>query len=249
MNCPYCLKYFKSWLSVRGHVSHCLLNNKEFCVDLEYGAIHFSELLDPLVHKRYKNTTLQGYLKTFKKNNIISPSFSLTNIHTKESILKTIEEFVHKYNYVPSTRDFDSNILYPNSSTVRYYFSSWNEAIIEAGYNPVIQNGFGASTYGLDDVLYRSKAEAYFSDTYLYNKYNYIVEPKYPKPHYKYYDWYLPKLDLYIELDGGCRPEVILDKIKINLELNRNLLVIPYKLIYKFNNIDELRKACAMIAS
>ena len=111
-----------------------------------------------------------------------------------------------------------------------------NKAIEAAGFEPNIQNGFGIDTYGLDGHLYRSQAEAYFADNFLYGKYKYVVEPKYPEPHNKFYDWYIEDLNVYIELDGGLRPQVIEEKIEINKNLGRKLLVYTTEQIYKLNN-------------
>lgn len=66
-----------------------------------------------------------------------------------------------------------------------------------------------------------------------------LLEPKYPKPHNKYYDWYIRELDLYIELDGGLRPQVIAEKITINTQLGRELQVFKIKDIYDSNYIKE----------
>lgn len=72
----------------------------------------------------------------------------------------------------------------------------------------------------------------YFADTFLYGNYTYDIEPKYPEPHNRYYDWYVHELDLYIELDGGIRPEVIKEKVSINKKLGRNLKVVKTSEIY-----------------
>lgn len=150
---------------------------------------------------------------------------------SKEGIIEAVQRFYKKNNRIPQYRDFSSK-NYPNNKTVQKYFGTWNKAIEAAGYPPNIQSGYGVRTVALDGVLYRSKAEAYFCDNYLYQKYTYDVEPKYPEPHNRYYDWYIKELDLYIELDGGCRPAVTDTKININNELNRKLLVVKTKDIY-----------------
>ena len=91
-----------------------------------------------------------------------------------------------------------------------------------------------------DNKLYRSNAEVYFVTKYLFNKIDYIIEPNYPKPYNKKrYDWYIPSLDLYIELDGGCRPEAISEKIEINKILGRQLLLIQTKDIYNKNTLKD----------
>jgi hypothetical protein len=156
-------------------------------------------------------------LKKLKLLKLVPPTFTFRHFSSKEDIIKAIIHFKLVFGRIPGVRDFGSNNPgYPNHDTVKTHFGSWNAAIEAAGFIPNIQNGFGVNTRGLDDHLYRSMAEACFVDTYLYSKYDYIIEPKYPAPHNKYYDWYIPSLDLYIELDGGCRPETTKEKIAIN---------------------------------
>lgn len=160
-----------------------------------------------------------------------TPSNTFTNF-SKKGIVLAIQEFYIINNRIPSTRDFMNNSRYPSNSIVKNTFGSWNNAIEAAGFIPNIQNGYGINTYGLDKHLYRSRAEAYFADKYLYNLYNYDIETPYPATYNKYYDWYIPSLDLYIELDGGCRPEITKDKIEINKILTRNCLFISTSDIY-----------------
>lgn len=160
-----------------------------------------------------------------------TPSSTFTNF-SKKGIILAIQEFYILNNRIPTTRDFIADDKYPVSSTVKEMFGSWNAAIEAAGFVPNIQSGYGVNTYGLDKHLYRSRAEAYFSDKYLYNLYDYIIELPYPSPYNKYYDWYIPNLELYIELDGGIRPETTKNKIEINKILNRNCVFISTSDIY-----------------
>lgn len=149
----------------------------------------------------------------------------------KQSIILAIVDFVHINNSIPKLRDFKYTEGYPDPDTVQRYFGSWNDAIEAAGFEPNIQNGFGINTYGLDGHLYRSAHEAYFVDNYLYGKYDYNIEPKYPSPYSYFYDWYIPSLDLYIELDGGCRPYRTQEKIEINQVKNiKCIFVNTYEL-------------------
>lgn len=153
---------------------------------------------------------------------------------TKEEIIEVIQQFYEENDRIPQNRDFDkSKSIYPSRTTVVRYFGSWNQAIQEAGFDPGSNIGYGTNTYGKDGYLYRSKAEAYFADTFLFGQYKYDIEPKYPKPYNKWYDWYVYEIDTYIELDGGIRPHAIEEKIKINETLGRQLLVIPTNDIYK----------------
>ena len=117
-------------------------------------------------------------------------------------------------------------------TTVQEYFGSWNRALIASGFEPNYNSTFGIPTRGKDNVLYRSQAEAHFVDNHLYRKHLYIYEPQY-SGNLWYYDFYLPDLDLYIEIDGHCRPERIKEKIEYNSKNNINCLVINTEDLYK----------------
>ena len=168
---------------------------------------------------------------------MIPNSFSLRTKVTKDKLIKDIVAFVDTHGKISSSRDFllASNYDTYNSKTYRKYFGSWNNAILEAGFKPNLQNGFGIDTKALDGHLYRSALEADFCNKFLFGLYNYIIEPRYPNPYNKYYDWYIPSLDLYIELDGGCRPLVLKEKLLINNKLNRKLLVVTASDVYDTN--------------
>lgn len=152
---------------------------------------------------------------------------------TDEQLLESIVNFYNKNGRVPTVKDCLKNEDMPGANTIIRRFGSWNCAILSAGLTPNINDGFGNRCLGPDNNLYRSNAEVYFVTNFLFKKIEYIVEPKYPKPyHKKRYDWYIPHMNLYIELDGGCRPGVISEKIQINNLLGRHLLVIQTKDIY-----------------
>lgn len=167
--------------------------------------------------------------------------FTIFN-HTKESCIESIKNFYNENKRIPLANDFRENLKYPNVKTVQKLCGSWNNAIEEAGFIPVYSNQFGNRIKAKDGVLYRSWYETYFVDNYLFEKEKYFYEVKYPEPHNKYYDFYLPEKDLYIEIDGGLRPQVIQEKIKINKELNRNLLVISTNKIIKFRGFNVERQ-------
>ena len=245
--CPYCGQnsYAKTskkcgrytcWLDVTKHTSTCSKVDHSYVIFIDYGPISIEEILTTEPKKlkqKYPKASFYSKIKYLKKIGKLTerPSFKVT--HTKESIITSIIDFYNTYNRLPGIRDFGSNNpTYPSHDTVKAHFKTWNAAIEAAGFEPNIQNGFGVDTYGLDGHLYRSRAESYFADTYLYSKYKYVIEPKYPKPYNKYYDWYIPSLDLYIELDGGIRPETTKEKIAINKLLNRTCLLIATDKIY-----------------
>jgi len=161
--------------------------------------------------------------------------------YTKELCIKSIQKFYKEFGKIPHKHEFQYNTKYPDESTVRRLFGTWNNAIEAAGYTPQYSETYGKRTKALDGHLYRSQLEARFVNKFLFNKVEYIIEPKYPEGYNKYYDWYLPELDIYIELDGGCRPpEVMKLKIQINKHLSRDLLVVESTDIIKYNNIEEL---------
>lgn len=244
--CPYCGQNsyaktsknngaFSSWQVVIKHIATCSKNNKSFLVDKIYGPIPV-ELLNTLPPKvikvKYPKLKLQ-YRRTLNKQ-------SYTIQWSKETIISAIKDFYSKTNRIPAAREFDNvDYEYPTPRTVRKYFGTWNTAIEAAGFKANTQSGFGINTIAKDGNLYRSKAEAYFCDNFLFEKYKYVVEPKYPEPHNKYYDWYIPSLDLYIELDGNCRPEVVVDKRILNKQLGRNCLFIDISEIYKKQSLQD----------
>lgn len=163
---------------------------------------------------------------------------------SKQGIINAIISYVATNGHLPSYKDFNySEGLYPSSGTVERVFGSWNTAISAAGFTPK-DNTYGTPSKALDGHVYRSRAESYFVDKFLYGKYIYEIEPAYPEQYKKYYDWYIPSIDLYIELDGGIRPMITLDKIEINKTLNRKCLFIPIVNVYKteFNNLVDFMK-------
>lgn len=240
IKCPYCDKQtFTNWNSVIKHTSKCALNTKEFAIVEDIGPIHYTAFISSDFKSKYptiSTSRVTDFLKKFKKHKLIDKSFELGIKYSKEEIIRLLKVFYYTEGRLPTTRDWlRKNDIYPDFSTVIYHFGSWNAAIESAGFQPNLQNGFGVNTIGLDKHLYRSNAEAYFSDNFLYGKYSYIIEPKYPTPYKLYYDWYIEELDLYIELDGGCRPAIIEQKIKINNLLKRELLVLSTSTIYNKN--------------
>ena len=158
---------------------------------------------------------------------------------SKEIVIEDIRIFYKKHGNIPTKKDFTKNPEYVSHTSVRNIFGSWNAAIEAAGFKSNTPNLYGVATLGLDRHLYRSRSEAYFADNYLYNKYEYIIEPKYPEPYNRYYDWYIPSIDLYIELDGGIRPKVIEEKRHVNKLHNRFCLFIESSTIYGKKSLSD----------
>lgn len=243
-NCPYCNKQFISWKSVRSHTSACPESNGLFYISLYYGPIHITDFNKCSNYKELKATwpLLESKVTDLRKK--FGNLFTVKSIikYSDHELIQYIQDFYKENNRIPQARDFRTKTNYPDSSTFESRFGSWNKAIEAAGFTADYNDGYGFRGKALDGNLYRSKAEIYFCDNYLYGKYKYVVEPKYPEPYNRYYDWYLPELDLYIELDGGLRPETIKEKLAINSKLSRNLLVIPIKDIYNKKELNDFSK-------
>jgi len=224
MKCPYCSKLFNSWKSVSAHTAHCSSNSGEYYIHKIYGPLHYSTFNTSIKEVRAQYPLINDIstvLKNFAKRNIV---VDYTRRHQSPSeLLENIRIFYNKYNRVPQYRDFSNNV--PQSKVYVRRFGSWNEAIKAAGFEPNENDGFGTRTIANDGVLYRSHYETMFVNKFLFNKEIYKYEVKYSS-HNKYYDFYLPERDIYIEIDGGCRPTVMEEKIEINKELGRNLFVI-----------------------
>jgi len=243
--CPYCGQnsyskaskkegIFTDWSSVIRHTSSCNKNDNSFILTKEYGPLLTEYVLNTDLKElksKYPKVRFSDKLKHLKRNNIIANKRSLKLEYTKDSITAYILTYVQETGKIPTNRDTIGTI-FPSNKPIRALFGTWNAAIEAAGFTPNTQNGFGVNTKAKDGHLYRSRAEAYFVDTYLYGIYDYIIEPKYPEPYNKIYDWYIPSLDLYIELDGGIRPLIIQEKIEINKLLNRNCIIISVKDVY-----------------
>jgi hypothetical protein len=159
----------------------------------------------------------------------------------KEKCLSAGVLFIENNNRIPQTKDFEKNTLYPNRSTIASVFGTWNTFISELGYEPTMSTQFGTPTYGTDGVLYRSILESYFSNNYLHSLHSYYYEYRYPKEYgRKTYDFYLPKKDLYIEIDGIVgRLDRLKEKIAINEKLQRKFYVFNSNDVY--NNSDYIK--------
>ena len=189
------------------------------------------------VYTKTNYNQVRKYFGTWN-NAIIAAGFEPKYVHksnwSKEEILSSIQSFYKENSRVPQLREFkNSNLKYPASATVQRHFGSWNKAIEAAGFEANYNEGLGIKTVGKDGVLYRSQAEAYFVDTYLYGKYNYEYELPYGNGWL--YDFYIKELDLYVELTYGLKPELIKEKIEFNKVNNINCRVINSDELYSKN--------------
>lgn len=224
--CPYCDKYFKEWISVRKHVSKCSKNSYEFVITLEYGPISYTELSN-LTYREFKykypnipNSTSASIGKALNKRGITS-----WKAMSKEEIKESFCKFQLINGRAPTSRDCYNNYYLPTDRRCKELFGTFNAAIIYSGLQPSKQSGFGIITKAIDGETYKSNLEAIFVNKYLYGKYLYEYEKPY-NINNRISDFYLPEYNLYIEVAGGLRPEVIKEKIDFCNKSNLNLLVV-----------------------
>jgi hypothetical protein len=253
-NCPYCNQStynktskntgnFTSWEAVIKHTARCKMNTGQYYIDLIVGPIDFNEI-NGLSYRQilFKFPNLNASVKhlthAFKKKNWKVDS--TVNVYSDEELLNFLKNFYLKYNRNPISRDFRvDKENYPSDGIYLYKFGTWNNALIQAGLIPDMISGFGHQTYGLDKYLYKSNLEARFVNKYLYKQYKYFNEIKYPNPYTFIYDFYVENIDLYIEVDGKLRPQRMIEKIKINKDLNRKLLIFE-EFDFKYESLKEI---------
>lgn len=81
-------------------------------------------------------------------------------IYSKENLIEKIKEFVQKEGRIPAKNEFAKNPLYPNHTTCRDHFGTWNNAIKSAGYKPNEQWFFSSKDlYAKDGHLCNSISE------------------------------------------------------------------------------------------
>lgn len=242
VKCPYCLtdskirdnKKFVNWEEVNNHVKNCNLNNKTYIIFKEYGPLKVSYInsFNSIGHfkQEYPNIKCSTYMWKYYRNNY-GLTLSKGPTWTKDKVIDKILEVYKNLGKTPTAAEIRNIENFPSVTTVQTLFGSWNNAIIAAKLDTNYGNQFGIPTKGIDNRLYRSRAEAYFVDNYLYNKYVYEYEPKYGNGWY--YDFYLPEKDLYIEIDGNCRPDRIKEKVEFNFNKNINCLIISTEDMYE----------------
>lgn len=224
--CPYCAKQFDNWLSVRKHTSKCTKNNYSYIITLEYGPISYNEI-ESINYREFKNrypnipaTTTTSIGKALRKRGILS-----WKAMNKEEIKQSFIRFFLENGKSPTSRDCYYTYYLPTDYRCKELFGTYNNAVVYSGLEPNKQSGYGLITTALDNNKYRSNLEAIFVNKYLLNKFTYEYEKPYPN-WFRVSDFYLPEKDLYIEVAGGLRPEVIKEKIKFCVDNNLNLLVV-----------------------
>jgi len=164
---------------------------------------------------------------------------SPTTLYSKEYVIDTIKAALNSEESL-TIREYINSASAVSPSVINRLFGSWNNALIESNLQvsqPSKQ--YGKPSTGLDGHRYLSKLEAAFCDKFLYQKFEYDIEPSYPQSSWRY-DWYIPKLDLYIELYGGLRLHRLYEKIQTNELLERTLLIVTASDIKKYNSLDEI---------
>lgn len=234
--CPYCDKGFKSWLSVRGHVSTCPLNDKSYMICTYYGPISintynsYKSIED--FRKSYPLITFGPY--QWQRLRIDNKSSLREHVHTKQYAIETLQAFYKEHGRIPQAREFYSR-LDINKQAIVNLFGSWNTAIEESGFEADYNDGFGKRTIAKDGILYRSKTEAYFVDHFLFEKEEYEYEKPYGNGWL--FDFYLPKYNIYIEIDGGLRPERTKEKIEFCNKNQINLKVFTKDEVYSISSL------------
>ena len=96
----------------------------------------------PLSSDMYANNgyiTLDYYYATFGTWNqaLVEAGLKPKKFHgyTKEILIKCLQDFVNIYNKIPTCKDFRYNHDYPDPSIFKNHFGTWNNGLIEAGFN------------------------------------------------------------------------------------------------------------------
>jgi hypothetical protein len=238
--CPYCSYTSSAWKSVRAHVSNCSSNTHTYFIGLLSGPI----LLADLYNKNYIDIrNIYPNLSSSETASISKRLYKLgysTAVHwDNKTAKKAINEWVTANNKVPIARDTYNNPFLPSDQWAKKYFNTWNSFIMYCGHTP--NEGYGTTIYYKDGTILRSNLEFFFLDNYLFDKHSYLYEKLYPGNTNRISDFYLPEYDLYIELAGGLRPEVIAEKISYCKNKNLKLLVLYPKQVYSKNfNLDNI---------
>jgi DNA-binding CsgD family transcriptional regulator len=231
--CPYCSHISDTWKSVRGHVASCAYNTHSFYISLTEGPIN----LINLQNRNYLE--IKNLFPNLSKLELQSISqrlhklgFSTAIVWTEESAKNAINDWVKTYNKIPTARDTYNNPLLPSDHWVKKKFKTWSNFIVYCGYLP--NKGYGTNITYKNIYTLRSNFEYYFLDKFLYNKYNFTYEKPYPNS-LKICDFYLIDYDIYVELAGGLRPEVITEKINFCIANKLKLMILYPRQVYRKN--------------
>lgn len=146
--------------------------------------------------------------------------------YTRQELLDIGKSWIAEHGCTPTALDFGRRL--PSVNVITKHFESWNAYIVEIG-GTLNEGSYGRPTQALDGKTYRSRIESKLADILFNLKIRYEYETPYPAPYHRYYDFYLPTFDVYIELDGMGEArdrDVIGEKIEINRQLGRRLTVL-----------------------
>lgn len=107
-------------------------------------------------------------------------------IYTKEKLIQMIKAFVEKHGRIPTKNEFVKmrNSFYPNHTTFRDYFGTWNNAIKEAGYEPNERWFTTRDLFAKDGHKCHSISEIIIDDWFFENHIPHIREYLYPEGRY-----------------------------------------------------------------
>lgn len=145
--------------------------------------------------------------------------------------------------YVLTTRDYDENGGYP-TSVIKDFFGSWADACAAAGVDHGTKHGTRCT--GPRGREFESKQELAVAQMLYENDVNYVVHPRLRKTNWVG-DFYLPKYELWVEVDGyedSERPNATSfgEKLSFYHEMGMDVVVVSSadELIERFRNQDIL---------
>ncbi len=106
-------------------------------------------------------------------------------IYSKEKLIEKIKEFVQKEGRIPSKREFSKRPLYPDYTTYRDYFGTWNNAIRSAGHKPVLSWFSPRNLCAKDGHPCNSISEIIIDDWLFENNIPHDKEYLYPERQYR----------------------------------------------------------------
>ena len=107
-------------------------------------------------------------------------------IYTKELLIQKIREFVERHGRIPTKNEFIKHFSsYPNHTTYRDYFGTWNKAIKTAGYDPNERWFTSRDLFAKDGHLCKSISEIIIDDWLFENNIPHSREEFYPEGRYR----------------------------------------------------------------
>jgi len=108
-------------------------------------------------------------------------------VYTKAKLIQKIRVFAGKHGRIPTKNEFVKirNPSYPNHTTFRDYFGSWNNAIKSAGYKPNEQWFISRDLFAKDGHKCNSTSEIIIDDWFFENRIPHTREYLYPEGRYR----------------------------------------------------------------